>query len=367
MKKIIKAILKLLYIFPIKEKRIFFMSFNGTAIGFDSKAFAEWLNENGKKFEMIWGISSNKNKNNMYLPNTKLIKIKSIKGIYYLMTSKILFYNINPPTYIPYRKKQILINTWHGFPYKKVGKYTDSYSEERFNLATCFISHAQKYTETVLKDSFNFKGDILDCGAPRNDVFFNTSKMKEKEKIIRQKYNLLQEERIILYAPTFRKDFEQAHVEINFKELREKLQEKFHWKKCRVLCRFHPMISNIQKVNDPEILDVSDYPDMQDLLCAADILISDYSSAMWDFSLTQKLVIMYAPDIYEYQNDRGLYVELSELPFLLVTNKKNLIDSILKLNMKDYDEKLKKYMECMGNYEVGNSCERIYKYIMDKT
>ena len=179
LKKAFKNVLKIFFIFPIKKNRIFFMSFNGKKIGFDSKAFLDWLNENNHT-----------------------------KGIYYMITSGILIYNINPPSYIPFRKKQVLVNTWHSISYKKCGKYVAGYDKEQFNTTTCFLSHSEKYTEWVIKESFEFKGDILNCGVPRNDIFFSDKRYKISE-IVRKKLNV-ENKKILLYAPTFRGNFEKV-------------------------------------------------------------------------------------------------------------------------------------------------------------
>ena len=136
------------------------------------------------QYEIYWGVASKKLENRFKLKNVKFIKIKSIKGIFHIMTSKILIYNINPPTYVPFRKKQILINTWHGGGFlKKVGKYARGFDSDNFNVSNCFISHGQLWSEIILRDSFEYKGDILNCGSPRNDIFFNGEADIVKNKI----------------------------------------------------------------------------------------------------------------------------------------------------------------------------------------
>lgn len=123
-KMCLKNLLKIFYILPIKNKRIFTACFAGKKIGFDSKAIVDWLNENKSgEYEIFWGVDSKEREKNLKYENVKFVKIKSIKGIICMMTSKVLIYNINPPDYIPFRKKQILINTWHGGGFvKKVRK-----------------------------------------------------------------------------------------------------------------------------------------------------------------------------------------------------------------------------------------------------
>ena len=126
MKKIIKRIvyyiLKVFYIFPLKSNRIYILSFQGkTEYAFDGKAIVEYSNNNNFGYEFIWGYKGKKPINQH--KNVKYAKINTLFGMYYLLTCKTFITNINPFSYVPYRKKQILINTWHGFGPKKGGKY----------------------------------------------------------------------------------------------------------------------------------------------------------------------------------------------------------------------------------------------------
>ena len=115
-KNVIKNLIKILYIFPINNKKIFLMSFNGETVGFDSKAFVNWLNKNksNEKYKIYWGVKSKEYQKKLKMDNVNFVKIKSLRGFFHMITSKILLYNINPPSYIKFRKKQILVNTWHG-------------------------------------------------------------------------------------------------------------------------------------------------------------------------------------------------------------------------------------------------------------
>lgn len=360
LKKIIRLFLKIFWIIPINNNNIYFMCFEGNNFGFDPKACVDWLNENKKgKYKMFCGIK--KTQEYVY-ENLTFLKLNSIKSIFYLMTSKIIIYNINPPSYIPYRKKQILINTWHGFPFKKCGKYTTNYSKEQFNLSTYFLSHSETYTNDLLKDSFEYEGRILNIGTPRNDVFFNVKKMNKNREKILEKFNINKNDRILLYAPTFRNNFLQGNFNINFSKLKLALENKFggNW---FFLIRLHPLISSKCNINIPNIIDVSKWDDMQELLCAADILITDYSSCIWDFGLTRKKAFIFADDLNEYQQNRGLYHSLYELPFPVAINNNELISNIENFENNKYVKLCDEYYKRIKTYDNGNSCENLFKII----
>ena len=132
----------------------------------------------------------------------------------------------------------------------------------------------------------------------------------------------------------------------------------------------HPNFSmipgfNLDKYTSDDIIDVTDYPDMQALLCASDILITDYSSAMFDISLIKKPCFIYAIDADKY--DRGFYFNLNDLPYPLSCSNEELIDRLLNFDMKSYISKLDDfYTKRIGSFEDGKSCERLYEWMKQK-
>ena len=115
--------------------------------------------------------------------------------------------------------------------------------------------------------------------------------------------------------------------------------------------------------SDHKVFDVTNYPDMQELLCAADILITDYSSCMWDFSLMYKPCFIYATDIEQYTQERDFYTPMSEWPFPIATNTDELINNILNFNQEEYVQKVKQHHKALGSFEDGHASERILKIL----
>lgn len=362
LKFIIKNILKVFYIFPIRKKDIFILSFYGDErFAFDGKAIVDYSNNNNLGFHFFWG--TNKKVSNAHIKNLEYVKFKNIKGIFKMITSSVMITNINSPSFIPFRKKQIIINTWHGLPIKKVGKYVPGYNYKQVNTATCFTSHCLLYTNIILKDSFNFCGDILNCGCPRNDIFFQ----KENKKIIKKVKNKygLSKEKILLYAPTFRNDFKESKEKFEYKELIEFLNNITN-EKWVIMKRLHPLIVQREKGKNKNVIDVTDYPDPQELMYSADILITDYSSMAFDFALTKKLVLLYFFDYDEFLNNRGLNDMAINRPFPIAKTQKEIYKILKSFDYKKYIKELDKYFEEIKLYEKGNSCNEIFKYIFKK-
>jgi CDP-glycerol glycerophosphotransferase len=111
------------------------------------------------------------------------------------------------------------------------------------------------------------------------------------------------------------------------------------------------------------VIDVSDYPDMQDLLCAVDVLITDYSSSIWDFSFTHKPCFLYAPDLEEYKSNRDFYTPIEEWPFPLAKTNQELIENIKNFDSKEYIGKVNKHHKELGSYETGHATEHFCKLL----
>lgn len=359
---VIKNVLKVFWIFPIKKNKIFLMSFDGTSYGYDSKALVEYIEryELGR-WKLIWGINDEKNFSELIIDDLSFVKIKSFLGFFHMITAGTLFYNINPPSYIPFRKEQLLINTWHSISYKKVGRYIGEKNKEQVNLTTHYLSHSEKFTEWVLRDSFLYHGEVVPSGVPRNDIFFNTIQVTVCREV-RQKLGVKDGVKILLYAPTFRKNFEYEDSGLDFVNLHKVLRERFgsDW---IIMYKLHPMIASKYKIECKEAIDVSMYQDMQELLCAIDIFISDYSGGMWDFALSKKPVFIFAPDVDEYDKSRGLYMDCADLPFSVAKNNWELTRNIMAFDEERYNCKLTDYFDFMGNYEKGVASKTVMELI----
>lgn len=361
-KKVVKTITlyvsKLFWVFPIDHKKIYLLNFDGTLIGHDAKAVVEWGTANKKGYKYVWGVK-NAASNKASIDGVTFVNINSVRGIYEIMTSAAIVCNINPPSYFSYRTSQKIINTWHGFIGKKIGKYIPNYNKDQLNLATCFMSESATNTKNI-RDAFEYNGLILETGTPRNDVFFSDS-YYEKRKKIREKYNV-GEKKVVLYAPTFRGDFKQFIPDIDFSMLKLALKNRFggEW---IVFLRTHPMVSDRVDFSGKDIIDVSSHQDTQEILCAADTIITDFSSVFYDFSLTGNPVFLYFNDISQYKSSRGFLFSVYDLPFPISTNNDELKEIVEKFNETEYQDKLNAFYKKVGNFNKGQACKSLFEYI----
>lgn len=235
---------------------------------------------------------------------------------------------------------QIFINMWHGTPLKFMG--FDNSSErisfgiiQRTFFFSDYILFPNEYMMNIMTKAYMidkiYKGKFLLEGYPRNSVFLDNNDIKDK-------LNLADKE-VFVYMPTFkgvlsnRKDEKQKN-DVN--KFLSKLDLKLSNNQV-LLVKFHPY--NQSKIDFSKFNHIDTFPDgfeSYDVLNAADVLITDYSSVFFDFANTRRKIIIFNYDENEYLKDRGLYLPLEDLPFPKVQN----IDELLnELNSpKNYDD-----------------------------
>lgn len=335
--KIISFLLKVFWIIPLKKKTVLFLSFDGKQFSDSPKAVYDNLLDSSNDYNLIWCFNNPQSITD--ISSLNYVKTFSFKFFYLFCTAKYIIVNDFFATFLPVRKSQVLINTWHGGGwFKKVGltdnnttEYDKFFFDYQCKKISYFVASSEYFVDTVLHSSFNYQGKILRTGMPRNAFFFQENdKLKET---IRNQFGADNNTMLVLYAPTFRTYAIESNLELDLQRLEKNISEKFN-KNVIVLFRAHHLIEKFP-VDYSTIVNVTSYPDMQQLLLACDILVSDYSSCMWDAAIQDKLVIVYAPDAQRYIDNRGFFLDIRKWPFLLAFNNDEL-----ELRIQEYDKQL---------------------------
>ena len=272
------------------------------------------------------------------------------------------------------RKGQLVIETWHGgLGIKKLDLDVPKFREMKrvvrevnrtSALANLFISNSTHLTK-IYRSAFNYRGKIWRAGYPKNDALFQERGPFRKK--IRDLYGIPQGTRILLYAPTFRDNFnetgfDRGPFDIHFDKLQGALQERFggDWK---ILVRWHPVMANsmkdIAEIYGSSVIDATRYPDMQELIMATDATLSDYSSCIFDAAMLAMPCFMFATDFEEYKQDRGVYYELEDLPFPCGRNNDELLERVRNFNAEEYNATWKAFTERVGLHETGHAAKDI--------
>lgn len=361
-------------VFPIKKNKILFVNYYGKGYGDNGKYICEELIKTGKNIDVVWACST---VDNSFPSSVRLIKYMSIKFFFELCTSKVWVDNCRKPLFIRKRKKQFYIQTWHGdIGMKKVendavSSLYKSYIRGAKNdsrMADVFISGNDWMTNKYYT-SFWYNGVVEKCGYPRRDILYNMN--KEKKLSIIRKLGLDPQKKYVLYAPTFRKkqakDLLECYI-LNWNDILDELKNKFSVD-FQVLIRFHPNITDLSGYIDysENVIDVSKYPDMQELMAISEICISDYSSSIFEFAVTGKVGFLFANDFDDYKKDRDVYFDIIDLPFPFASNITGLLKNIELFNKNEYLSKLNNfYKNKIRLYKEGNASKFISELIISK-
>ena len=136
-------------------------------------------------------------------------------------------------------------------------------------------------------------------------------------------------------------------------------------KKVLVLFRGHQLLRSLSPISDFDF-DVSSMPVMQELLCATDMLITDYSSSMWDFSFLKRPCFLFVPDFDHYQDNRGFYTDPNDWGFPICRNNKELEFAITEFDRNNYLHAIEKHHKNLGSYESGTATETVANLIVDE-
>lgn len=367
--KIIRGMLKIFVRGKIKENRIVFCSFLGKFYACNPKYISEYMERNAEGYELIWGFTNPQDHEELSERGIKVLKYNSFEFIRMCMTAKYVVTNTHDLTHIPFSKKQTVINTWHGGGgYKKVGNQknvqnrADKFRDEIFRRTPyIYLSSCEMFTKTNIRESFNHQGKVLNTGMPRNDILINQNHEEIRKKVLK-KYGISENNKILLYAPTFREERKACDYEFDSSKVKAALNKKFggEWV---ILIRMHYYVAQQLEQKDRSYIDVSKYEDMQELLYTSDVLITDYSSSMWDFSQMFKPCFLYATDLSQYDVKRGFYTDIKTWPFPMAQNNEELVNNIGNYKEESYIENVKKHHQIYGSYEKGTACESVYKFI----
>lgn len=359
-KKFISFLYYLFRIFPIKKNKIVFCNYVGKGYGCNPKYIAEEILRRNLNYDLVWMTKDTMLK---FPSKIRIVKWETICAIYELATAKVWIDNQRKLPYNKKRKGQYFIETWHGgTPLKKIGADNPLNINDIPYKKTSF--HMDKITDVMISDcswcsrvyrtAFYYTGEIMECGYPRNDILVKDD--EKYRKLIRKYYNLSEDTKLVLYAPTYRKGRKTDKYVLDYQCLIEALEQRFNGK-WKVLVRLHPTMANKSEelVYGENVINVSKYDDMQELMAGADVLVSDYSTIIGEFPLSGKPVFLFAIDYDDYKIERDFYYDYLKMPFPIAFNNQELKKMIEKFDEKEYKVKLKKYYDEIGRKDYGNA------------
>ncbi|MFM6940165.1 MAG: CDP-glycerol glycerophosphotransferase family protein [Rhodoluna sp.] len=285
-----------------------------------------------------------------------------------LATSKYLVNNSNFPPYFRKATGQVYLQTWHGTPLKRLGRdiaqnnLTKSYLDtmDREAKAWDYLISPNAFCTEIFPSCFGYRGEILQTGYPRNDKL-STATAADRQRI-RESIGVSDPSvTLVMYAPTWR-DYSRTATgnwqSVFYLDENTKLPAGF-----KMIYRGHTNTHESHRDGGNEnFIDVTRYPNITDLYLAADALITDYSSVMFDYTVTGKPVLFLTPDLERYRAERGFYFDFeAEAPGPILTTEAEVLDALQSLDeiSRNYQSKYRNWQLKFDSHEDGKAASRV--------
>lgn len=353
-----------------KDNLILFICFGGKKFDDSPKAIYESMIKDSRfaDYELVWAFE---NTNDFEIPRGNKIKTDSL--IYYITALKARCWITNSTVErgLNFKGRNTLyFNTWHGTPLKKMGDDI-VYSNKSFKMKSKWnvdiMTSQSSYEADILSRVFNIDRErFIVCGLPRNDALKDRS-IKIKNEMM-EKIGLPPDKKVILYAPTFR-EYERDEMfnciikpPIDFHRWKEEIGDQYI-----ILLRAHYEVAKVLniKADDEFVYNVSEYPVLNELMLASDLLISDYSSIFFDYSILDRPMFYYTYDYNEYADKRGMYFDIRRELNGSSDNEETLLNCIKKINFDMELGMVRKFRDKYVN-SYGNATEASLDILFNK-
>ena len=360
---------------PVREDVILYESFNGNSLTCSPLALFRALLQHpvygGHLHVWVLNDPSRIPEEFKHLQNVVFVSKGSDGYLRYLATAKYLINNSGFPPYFIRRPEQKYLATWHGTPLKTLGKeqkykfYDHKRTQRNFLQATHIIT-PNPHTTQVTLDSYDIRplytGLVAETGYPRVDLMLNAS--EERRQWLRTRLGVSTGKPVVLYAPTWRGTLDE--VQFDSARLEHDL-EALARQDCQVLFRGHSLLERVIKNDHVQCQVVPADIDTNELLSVVDVLITDYSSIFFDFMASGRPILYYIYDVEEYEQERGLYFSMDEMPGFKCRTIESLCEALgqaISTGMPDeghYVDAQKAY----GCHDDGRATERTIDFFFD--
>ena len=348
----------------IRKGTVLFDSFNGKVVGDSPLDIFLELQKVRPDLTFLWTISGDKQ-----APAGSVgLRFESREWFDALATSEYLVANSALPWYFRKQPGQTYLQTWHGTPLKRLvfdlpaGDVTRAYLDlmTREAAAWDYLVSPNPFCTEVLPKAFHYNGRVLETGYPRNDRLTNHTAADRVS--IRNRLGVTDDKTmLVLYAPTWR-DYQRTATGdwqlVSYLEPDMDVPEGV-----RFMFRGH---TNTNKAKSAAVaggaIDVTSYPDITELYIAADVLVTDFSSVMFDFSVTGKPILFLAPDLTRYRAERGFYFDFeNEAPGPILNTADEVLETLGKLPeiAKTFQKAYKHWQERFNSLEDGKASRRV--------
>lgn len=334
-----------------KESIIIFNSYGGKKFDDSPKIIFEKIKEDRrfKDYRLIWAFHKPENYD---IAGAEIVRTDTLAYFIYLFKAKIWITNSSLERGLNIKSKDTFyVNTWHGTPIKKMGYDLPEKFTYGFKYDYDLFLVQSEYEKKIFSRSFRLPDRVFfESGLPRNEKL---NKEKENKKLyneILHRLNIPLDKKIILYAPTYRdskvnlegKDSISSFLKSNF--CKNPKESEYI-----ILLRAHYEVNMREaKLYCGNVIDVTKYSNLNDLLLISDYLVSDYSSIIFDYSVMERPIFIYSFEKESYIEERGVYIDIeAEFP---LSSSSNVNDLYKIINDIDEIELVNQTIEFKNKY-----------------
>lgn len=355
---------------PVIDNLVLFDSHMGKQFSDNPRAVYEELRRRGSDLAAVWDFINPDA--HPQVPG-RVIKRHTLAYSEIVARARFIVDNQGLPAWVTKRPEQYHLQTWHGTPLKRMALHklehayplADTVARITGEAAWDALVSPSDYFERTFVDSYRYTGTLIRGGTPRNDVLINHP---EPDTDLLRRLDLPRDRKIVLYAPTFREDVKNARraapVLLDVERWIEELGDTHY-----LLLRPHYLNRfELMPKHAPYLMDVSAVEEVSDLYRVADLLVTDYSSVMFDYAWLDRPIIIYAPDYEAYTQDtRGTYFDLREDPPGPFCQTQDELQELVRNADDDAEESLQILKAFRNRYcgtEDGKAAARVVDHLL---
>ncbi|MDK1359319.1 CDP-glycerol glycerophosphotransferase family protein [Arthrobacter sp. zg-Y1219] len=346
---------------------VLFETFDGKSCSDSGRAISDVLGDRIPGLQRYWTVADF----SVPVPaNCAPVLRESPEWFRLLATAGYLVNNNNFPHYFRKRPGQFYIQTWHGTPLKRIGSDTPvtgttaSYRAliKREAAAWDMLLSPSGFAADTLESAFGYRGEPAIFGYPRNDALAADTAAGRREES-RRLLGIAEDCKVLLYMPTWRDNGSAADPYLDFDAAAEQLGPGYV-----LLYRGHHKIAGRRKTTGQNrYIDVTTHPEVNDLYLAADLLVTDYSSAMFDFGVTAKPMYFLTPDLARYRDsERGFYFDFeAQAPGPMAACTDELVAAVLaeEANAEPYASRYRDFVRRYAPLDDGAAAIRVVEAV----
>lgn len=351
---------------PMDEKLVLF-SAHSRKYNDSPRALYEYMISHSefKDYRIVWALED---PDNVAIPGNA-IKIKADTPKYFITALKAKYWItcVNIERSLHFKKKGCrYLNTWHGLSINHCGNAVPGRKDFDFSNIDYMCYESEYHKEILIRDFLCREDAMIPTGLPRNDTLYKTT--SEEIVALKRKMGLPLDKKILLYTPTWRDSTDMGKTyaikpPLTVEHWEEELKDDYV-----MLLRTHAYTTKLLGIEFNDFVrNMSPYPDINDLFKVADVLISDYSSCIADFSILERPIICFGYDYEEYCKVRGLYINMeTDMPSGVKRTEDEVIEHIKTMNYVEECKKTKEMIKERLTYIGGHATEICLQKLFEK-